>query len=162
MVPIEQGRYEADDLIATYTRQARQAGADVLIVSADKDLMQLVEPCVSMYDPASGQAGAAGSREERRLRRRGSREYFEGVGPDKVVDVQALAGDFDRQRARRARYRRLKTAGSSFSNMVISRRCSPVQAKSNSQAARSARRSRNRQAHQDLEAARNIGSRRAG
>ena len=43
MVPIEQSRYEADDIIATYARQARQAGADVLIVSADKDLMQLVE-----------------------------------------------------------------------------------------------------------------------
>ena len=67
MVPIEQGRYEADDIIATYARQARQAGADVLIVSADKDLMQLVESGVSMYDPASGQAGVAGSREERRF-----------------------------------------------------------------------------------------------
>jgi DNA polymerase I len=93
MVPIEQGRYEADDLIATYARQARQAGADVLIVSADKDLMQLVEPCVSMYDPASGQAGAAGSREERRFGVEEVVKYFEGVGPDKVVDVQALAGD---------------------------------------------------------------------
>jgi DNA polymerase I len=93
MVPIEQGRYEADDIIATYARQAREAGADVLIVSADKDLMQLVEPCVSMYDPASGQAGAAGSREERRFGVEEVVKYFEGVGPDKVVDVQALAGD---------------------------------------------------------------------
>jgi DNA polymerase I len=93
MVPIEQGRYEADDIIATYARQARQAGADVLIVSADKDLMQLVEPCVTMYDPASGQAGVAGSREERRFGVEEVIEYFEGVGPDKVVDVQALAGD---------------------------------------------------------------------
>ena len=92
MVPIEQGRYEADDIIATYARQARQAGADVLIVSADKDLMQLVEPGVSMYDPASGQAGVAGSREERRFGVDEVREYF-GVGPDRVVDVQALAGD---------------------------------------------------------------------
>jgi DNA polymerase I len=93
MVPIEQGRYEADDIIATYARQAREAGADVLIVSADKDLMQLVEPCVTMYDPASGQAGVAGSREERRFGVEEVIEYFEGVGPDKVVDVQALAGD---------------------------------------------------------------------
>ena len=93
MVPIEQGRYEADDLIATYARQAREAGADVLIVSADKDLMQLVEPCVTMYDPASGQAGVAGSREERRFGVEEVVKYFEGVGPDKVVDVQALAGD---------------------------------------------------------------------
>ena len=92
MVPIEQSRYEADDIIATYARQAREAGADVLIVSADKDLMQLVEPGVSMYDPASGQAGVAGSREERRFGPAEVIEYF-GVGPDKVVDVQALAGD---------------------------------------------------------------------
>jgi DNA polymerase-1 len=87
MVPIEQGRYEADDIIATYARQARQAGADVLIVSADKDLMQLIEPGVSMYDPASG------DREERRFGVEEVVKYFEGVGPDKVVDVQALAGD---------------------------------------------------------------------
>jgi DNA polymerase-1 len=87
MVPIEQGRYEADDIIATYARQAREAGADVLIVSADKDLMQLIEPGVSMYDPASG------DREERRFGIAEVVKYFEGVGPDKVVDVQALAGD---------------------------------------------------------------------
>ena len=87
MVPIEQGRYEADDIIATYARQARQAGADVLIVSADKDLMQLIEPGVSMYDPASG------DRDERRFGVEEVVKYFEGVGPDKVVDVQALAGD---------------------------------------------------------------------
>jgi DNA polymerase I len=92
MVPIEQSRYEADDIIATYARQAREAGADVLIVSADKDLMQLVEAGVSMYDPASGQAGVAGSREERRFGPAEVVEYF-GVGPDRVVDVQALAGD---------------------------------------------------------------------
>src|ERR1700722_2315810 len=92
MVPIEQSRYEADDIIATYARQAREAGADVLIVSADKDLMQLVESGVSMYDPASGQAGVAGSREERRFGPAEVVEYF-GVGPDRVVDVQALAGD---------------------------------------------------------------------
>ncbi len=92
MVPIEQSRYEADDIIATYARQAREAGADVLIVSADKDLMQLVEPCVSMYDPASGQAGVAGSREERRFGPAEVVEYF-GVAADKVIDVQALAGN---------------------------------------------------------------------
>ena len=92
MVPIEQSRYEADDIIATYARQAREAGAEVLIVSADKDLMQLVDSGVSMYDPASGQAGVAGSREERRFGPAEVVEYF-GVGPDRVVDVQALAGD---------------------------------------------------------------------
>jgi DNA polymerase-1 len=92
MVPIEQGRYEADDLIATYARQARERGADVLIISADKDLMQLIEPGVSMYDPASGEAGAKGSREERKIGAAEVMDYF-GVGPDKVIDVQALAGD---------------------------------------------------------------------
>ncbi len=92
MIPVEQDRYEADDLIATYARQAREKGADVLIVSADKDLMQLIEPGVAMYDPASGQAGTAGAREERRIGPAEVMEYF-GVGPDKVIDVQALAGD---------------------------------------------------------------------
>src|SRR5271165_3642471 len=92
MIPIEQGRYEADDLIATYARQARERGADVLIISADKDLMQLIEPGVAMYDPASGEAGAKGSREERKIGFAEVVEYF-GVGPDKVIDIQALAGD---------------------------------------------------------------------
>ncbi len=86
MVPVEQDRYEADDLIATYARQACDRGADILIVSADKDLMQLIEPRVAMYDPASG------DREERRIGPAEVFDYF-GVGPDKVVDVQALAGD---------------------------------------------------------------------
>ena len=86
MVPVEQDRYEADDLIATYARQACDRGADVLIVSADKDLMQLIEPGVAMYDPASG------DREERRIGPAEVFDYF-GVGPDKVVDVQALAGN---------------------------------------------------------------------
>ena len=92
MIPVEQDRYEADDLIATYAREAREKGADVLIVSADKDLMQLIEPGVAMYDPASGQAGTAGAREERRIGPAEVMEYF-GVGPERVIDVQALAGD---------------------------------------------------------------------
>jgi DNA polymerase I len=86
MIPVEQDRYEADDLIATYARQAREKGADVLIVSADKDLMQLIEPGVAMYDPASG------DREERRIGVEEVVDYF-GAGPEKVVDIQALAGD---------------------------------------------------------------------
>ncbi|WP_131195713.1 DNA polymerase I [Lichenihabitans psoromatis] len=90
--PIEQDVYEADDLIATYARQARDAGADVLIISADKDLMQLIEPGVSMYDPASGDPKNAGSRGERMIAEAEVIDYF-GVTPDKVVDVQALAGD---------------------------------------------------------------------
>ena len=67
LVPIEQDRYEADDLIATYACEARERGADVLIISADKDLMQLIGDGVAMYDPASGEAGAKGAREERRI-----------------------------------------------------------------------------------------------
>ena len=43
--------YEADDLIATYTRLAREQDADVTIVSSDKDLMQLVGPTIKMFDP---------------------------------------------------------------------------------------------------------------
>ncbi|WP_292531664.1 DNA polymerase I [Methylocystis sp.] len=92
LTPIEQDVYEADDLIATYATQAQAKGADVLIVSADKDLMQLVGPGVRMYDPASGTAGAKGSREERLIGEAEVVDYF-GVMPDKVVDVQALAGD---------------------------------------------------------------------
>jgi DNA polymerase I len=86
LAPIEQDRYEADDLIATYAVQARERGADVLIVSADKDLMQLVRPGVAMYDPASG------DREERRIGPDEVFSYF-GGGADKVIDIQALAGD---------------------------------------------------------------------
>ncbi|MBG0810313.1 DNA polymerase I [Methylosinus sp. H3A] len=86
LLPIEQDVYEADDLIATYAKQARARGADVLIVSADKDLMQLIDDKVSMYDPASG------AREERRIGVAEVVDYF-GVPPTRVVDVQALAGD---------------------------------------------------------------------
>jgi DNA polymerase I len=84
--PIEQDRYEADDLIATYARHAREKGAKVLIVSADKDLMQLIGEGVAMYDPASG------DRAERFIGENEVFDYF-GVEPCKVVDVQALAGD---------------------------------------------------------------------
>jgi DNA polymerase I len=84
--PVEMAKYEADDLIATYARQAVDAGAEVTIVSADKDLMQLIEPGVIMYDPASGE------RDERLIGEAEVRDYF-GVGPARVVDVQSLAGD---------------------------------------------------------------------
>ena len=80
LTPIEMERYEADDLIATYARQARERGADVLIISADKDLMQLIEPGVAMYDPASG------DREERRIGVQEVVDYF-GALPEKVVDI---------------------------------------------------------------------------
>ena len=79
---IEMEGYEADDLIATYTRLAREQDLEVVIVSSDKDLMQLVGEGVSMFDPMKSRSiGVAEVREK-----------F-GVGPDKVIDVQALAGD---------------------------------------------------------------------
>jgi DNA polymerase-1 len=92
LVPVEQDVYEADDLIATYAKQAREAGADVTIISADKDLMQLIRPGVTMYDPASGDQRKGSSRAERIIAEPEVVEYF-GVMPDRVVDVQALAGD---------------------------------------------------------------------
>ncbi|MDT8344439.1 MAG: DNA polymerase I [Thermohalobaculum sp.] len=79
---IEMKGFEADDLIATYARQAAEAGADVTIVSSDKDLMQLVGPGVTMLDPMKNIT--IGPDEVR--------EKF-GVAPDRVIDVQALAGD---------------------------------------------------------------------
>jgi DNA polymerase-1 len=79
---IEMPGFEADDIIATYSRMAKEAGADVTIVSSDKDLMQLVNDRVSMFDAMKNQ-------------RIGAEQVMEkfGVGPDKVVEVQALAGD---------------------------------------------------------------------
>ncbi|OYX88303.1 MAG: DNA polymerase I, partial [Azorhizobium sp. 32-67-21] len=92
LIPVEMARYEADDLIATYAKQAAEAGADVLVVSADKDLMQIIGERVSMYDPASGEAGGRGARPERRIGVPEVIDYF-GVPPEQVTDVQALAGD---------------------------------------------------------------------
>ena len=79
---LEQGGFEADDLIATYVRLACESGASATIVSSDKDLMQLVTDCVHMYD----------TMKDRRI---GIAEVIEkfGVPPEKVVEVQALAGD---------------------------------------------------------------------
>ncbi|MBR0974685.1 DNA polymerase I [Bradyrhizobium japonicum] len=79
---LEQGGFEADDLIATYARQASDRGATTTIVSSDKDLMQLVTDKVAMYD----------TMKDRRI---GIPEVIEkfGVPPEKVVEVQALAGD---------------------------------------------------------------------
>ena len=74
--------YEADDLIATYARLAVEAGGTCTIVSSDKDLMQLIRPGVEMFDPIK----------QKRLGPDAVMEKF-GVTPDKVVDVQALAGN---------------------------------------------------------------------
>jgi DNA polymerase-1 len=79
---LEQAGFEADDLIATYVREACDAGATAMIVASDKDLMQLVKDCVVMYD----------TMKDRRI---GIPEVIEkfGVPPEKVVEVQALIGD---------------------------------------------------------------------
>ncbi|WP_375459899.1 DNA polymerase I [uncultured Enterovirga sp.] len=92
LVPIEQQGFEADDIIATYACRASAAGAEVLIVSSDKDLMQVVRPGVTFYDFESGIPGKPGYRPERRLDREGVIEKF-GVPPENVPDVQALIGD---------------------------------------------------------------------
>ncbi|MBT7954085.1 MAG: DNA polymerase I [Rhodospirillaceae bacterium] len=74
--------YEADDLIATYAKQAAEAGANVTVVSTDKDLMQCVGPKIKMFDAMKN-------------REIGPDQVVEkfGVGPERVIDVQALAGD---------------------------------------------------------------------
>jgi DNA polymerase-1 len=79
---IEMEGYEADDLIATYAKRAAAEGTAVTVVSSDKDLMQLVGGGIEMLDPIKN-------------RRIGPKEVEEkfGVPPEKVVDVQSLAGD---------------------------------------------------------------------
>lgn len=74
--------YEADDLIATYAKLAKEQGKKVTIVGTDKDLMQLVDDDIRMFDPIKN----------RYLDADDVMKKF-GVSPDKVVDVQALAGD---------------------------------------------------------------------
>ena len=86
-------RYEADDLIATYTQEAKARGADVLIISSDKDLMQLVGPQVCFYDFESGAKGKPGYRPERNLDEAAVTENWEGIPPEKIGDVLALMGD---------------------------------------------------------------------
>ncbi|MGF3021642.1 DNA polymerase I [Methylobacterium aquaticum] len=91
--PIELQRYEADDLIATYSRQAEARGAGVIIVSSDKDLMQLVGDLVRFYDFESGQKGKPGYRPERNLDRAAIVERWEGLAPEQIGDALALIGD---------------------------------------------------------------------
>src|SRR6187397_3564975 len=76
---LEQAGFEADDLIATYARLACEVKATATIVSSDKDLMQLVNDCVTLYD----------TMKDKRI---GAAEVFEkfGVTPDKVIEVQSL------------------------------------------------------------------------
>ena len=79
---LEQAGYEADDLIATYARIACEAGATMTIVASDKDLMQLVNDCVLMYD----------TMKDKKIGRAEVIEKF-GVPPEKVIEVQSLIGD---------------------------------------------------------------------
>ncbi len=84
LIPLVEDGYEADDLIATYADIAGKLGAKVTIISGDKDLMQLINARIQMYDPMPGN--------ERHI---GPNEVVAkfGVAPELVVDVQALAGD---------------------------------------------------------------------
>ncbi len=79
---IEMEGYEADDLIATYARQAEARGARVTIISSDKDLMQLVSDKISMLDTMKNKA----------IGRDEVVAKF-GMGPERVIEIQALAGD---------------------------------------------------------------------
>jgi DNA polymerase-1 len=79
---LEMRGYEADDLIATYAEQARDQGHKVIIVSSDKDLMQLVDENITMLDPMKNRPIGIPEVHEK---------FF--VHPEKVVDIQALAGD---------------------------------------------------------------------
>ena len=79
---IETEGFEADDIIATYAKEAEAVGGDVTIISSDKDLMQLITPKTIMYD----------TMKDRRVGIEQVHEKF-GVGPEKMIDLQALAGD---------------------------------------------------------------------
>ena len=79
---VELINYEADDLIATYSEQVLKEGAKVTIISSDKDLMQLYKKNIRIYDPMKNKF----------ISNEDIDKKF-GVSPEKVVDVQALAGD---------------------------------------------------------------------
>ncbi len=79
---IELINYEADDLIATYSEQILKKGADVTIVSSDKDLMQLYRKNIRIYDPMKNKF----------INEEDIQKKF-GVNANKVIDVQSLAGD---------------------------------------------------------------------
>jgi DNA polymerase-1 len=79
---IEMPGYEADDIIATYARRAAEAGDRVTVLSSDKDMMQLVSDRISLQDPVT-YAQISFAEVEKKF----------GVAPDKVIDVQSLAGD---------------------------------------------------------------------
>ena len=79
---LEKVGFEADDLIATLAKKSYQDGFEVLIISSDKDLMQLINDKTHMYDAMKNKIIGAKEVEEKFL-----------VGPDKVLDILALMGD---------------------------------------------------------------------
>lgn len=79
---IETEGFEADDIIASYAKEAEAVGGDVTIISSDKDLMQLITPNTIMYD----------TMKDKRVGIEEVHEKF-GVGPEKMIDLQSLAGD---------------------------------------------------------------------
>ena len=79
---VEKPGFEADDIIATYATKAKKEDWEVQIVSSDKDLMQLIQTNVYMFDPMKMSV----------IREKEVGEKF-GVMPNRVRDVQALAGD---------------------------------------------------------------------
>lgn len=82
LAAIEMENYEADDLIASYAKSAREAGMEVVVVSSDKDLMQLVQDGISLLDPMK----------QKPIGREEVIAKF-GVPPEKVIEAQALIGD---------------------------------------------------------------------
>lgn len=92
---VEMAGFEADDLIATYARRAAERGDQATIISADKDLMQMVGDRVRFFDFASGKEGKPGYRPERNYDEAGVRERWGGIDPTQIVDAQALMGDDD-------------------------------------------------------------------
>ncbi|HEV2172988.1 MAG TPA: 5'-3' exonuclease H3TH domain-containing protein, partial [Nitrospira sp.] len=79
---LRQAGYEADDLIGTLACQAERAGYDVVIVTGDKDMFQLLTPHIRIYDPVKGKWFGEAE----------CRERF-GVEPGRVVEVMGLMGD---------------------------------------------------------------------
>ena len=117
---IEQDGFEADDIIATYARQTVEAGGEATIISSDKDLMQLIQPGIRMLDTMKN-------------RRIGPDEVMEkfGVPPNKVVDVQSLAGD-TADNVPGCRASAYRPRPSSSTNMATSTRCWRGQGRSSS------------------------------
>lgn len=79
---LEKRGFEADDLIATFAKDASNKGMKVTIISSDKDLMQLIDDNISLYDPMKSKYIKAPQVEDK----------F-GVRPDQIIDILALIGD---------------------------------------------------------------------